>query len=153
LEVFGVDGHDTVFHSWQTVPNGAWSDWATLGWGYTISQIAIAQKSDGRLELFGIDSHGSPFHIWQVTPGGGCSDGWAGLGGGYQIGWHGDPLANVAAVSLDCGEAPKAVAGSQFPLFKMLADLFNCGLAPAGGCIWSKKAVVISRTACASGYC
>jgi hypothetical protein len=36
-----------------------------------------------------------------------------------------NPLAKIAAISLDHGEAPKTVAGSQFPLFKMLTDLLE----------------------------
>src|SRR5258708_34769827 len=49
-----------------------------------------------------------------------------------------NPLANIAAIGLHGGEAPKAVAGSQFPLFKMLANLVNRYLAIgvlAGPCI------------------
>ena len=42
-----------------------------------------------------------------------------------------NPLANIAAIGFHGGEAPKAVGGSQFPLFKMLANLFNSYFAPA----------------------
>ena len=63
-------------------------------------------------------------------------------------------LAKIAAISLDRGEAPKAVAGSQFPLFKMLTDLLESDLGPSGISIdMAKRAVVGLRAACASGYC
>src|ERR1700679_185828 len=36
-----------------------------------------------------------------------------------------NPLANIAAIRLDRGEAPKTISGSQFLLFKMFAYLGN----------------------------
>ncbi len=36
-----------------------------------------------------------------------------------------NPLANIAAIRLDRGEAPKVISGSQFLLFEMLTDLRN----------------------------
>lgn len=44
-------------------------------------------------------------------------------------------FANIAAISLDGGEAPEAVAGPQFPLFKMLADLLDSDVTLPGACI------------------
>jgi hypothetical protein len=84
LEAFGVDKHGTVFHIWQTLPSGGWSEWEYLGsGGNQVVQIAVGQNADGRLEVFGITANGIPLHIWQTVPGGGWSE-WEGLGGDHQ---------------------------------------------------------------------
>jgi hypothetical protein len=96
LEAFGVDKHGTVFHIWQTLPSGGWSEWEYLGSGHQLGSLTLTQRfrlprangagvgqnKDGRLELFGVDFNGSVVHIWQTLPGGGWSE-WASLGSGY----------------------------------------------------------------------
>jgi hypothetical protein len=103
LEAFGVDKHGTVFHIWQTLPSGGWSEWEYLGSGHQLGSLTLTQRfrlprangagvgqnKDGRLELFGVDFNGSVVHIWQTLPGGGWSE-WVSLGsGGY-------PAAQIA---------------------------------------------------------
>ncbi len=85
LEVFGISGHGTLLHIWQTAPNSSWSAWETIGSGYQVFEIVVGQNQDGRLEVFATDQHGTMLHIWQTVPNGGWSD-WEPLGSGYQVG-------------------------------------------------------------------
>ncbi len=80
LEVFAIGRDGTVWHSWQTSPNGGWSPFYSLG-GSLSGQLSVANNSDGRLEVVGRSSAGSAWHTWQTSPGGGWAGQWAGLGG------------------------------------------------------------------------
>ena len=83
LEVFCITG-SSVFHSWQTIQNGGWSEWETLLANDTMTNIAVGQNSDGELTVFGTDS-GSltdfvPLrYISQAVPNGGWSN-WTTVG-------------------------------------------------------------------------
>ena len=82
-EVFGVGSDGEVWQTWQTVPNGGWSDWKRLGKppvGLTATdRISVAMNEDGRQELFVIGSDAALWHIWQVAPNVGWSH-WETLG-------------------------------------------------------------------------
>ncbi|MFI6882870.1 protein kinase domain-containing protein [Streptosporangium canum] len=111
IEVFvrGADNH--LWHIWQVVPNGDWSDWEDLsqhrplpnGDLLTVKGDPIANSAaDGRIEVFvrGADNH--LWHIWQVVPNGDWSD-WEDLSqhrplpNGDLLTVKGDPTANSAA--------------------------------------------------------
>jgi acylphosphatase len=73
LEVFTVGTDGALWHLWQTVPNGVWSNWTTLGNppnANVQSAPSVSKNQDGRLEAFNICSDGALWHIWQITPGG-----------------------------------------------------------------------------------
>jgi hypothetical protein len=78
LEIFARGSDRAVWHIWQTVPNGGWSGWASMGGWVDI--IKSARNADGRLELFVRGSDAAVWHIWQTAPNNGWS-GWASLGG------------------------------------------------------------------------
>jgi hypothetical protein len=78
LEVVGTNqqGGGTVWHTWQTQPNGAWAgSWSEL---YTdndnLYMLAVGRNADGRLEVFGANLSGHILHTWQTQ----ASNGWAG---------------------------------------------------------------------------
>jgi acylphosphatase len=79
LEVFGVGADSALWHIWQTAPNGAWSDWGTLG-GILTSEPEVIRNDDGRLEAFARGTDDALWHIWQTAPNGAWS-GWSSLGG------------------------------------------------------------------------
>jgi acylphosphatase len=78
LEVFIRGTDNAMWHMWQTVPNGGWSGWASLGGGLS-SGPQIAVNADGRLEVFVRGTDNALWHMWQTVPNGGWS-GWASLG-------------------------------------------------------------------------
>jgi hypothetical protein len=116
LEVFSISKppgsrpesplREELWSIWQTVPNGGWSDWCSLGrpvpvgdlipadffvFRHTKRVIDVATNQDGRLEVFaqhwGLAQH-SEFgevpvdhfwHVWQIAPGNGWS-GWRDAG-------------------------------------------------------------------------
>jgi photosystem II stability/assembly factor-like uncharacterized protein len=71
LNVFMVDIHDKLYHSWQTKSDSgqwSWSDWAELG-GPLAGEPVVGNNDDGRLELFIINAeNGQLYHEWQTTP-------------------------------------------------------------------------------------
>ncbi|MEU3570662.1 peptidoglycan DD-metalloendopeptidase family protein [Kitasatospora sp. NPDC036755] len=84
LEVFAA-GAGGVSHAWQTVVNGAWSEWESLGGpggpgGPGGAELAIGSDADGRLEVFAINGV-TLQHRYQLQPSGGWS-GWEDFGGG-----------------------------------------------------------------------
>lgn len=86
LEVFAVSGAD-VYHKWQRVGGGGWSDWQELGStplsGDNVPvEVYVGNNADGRQEAFMIsdDPYGPVYHIWQTSPNGGWGD-WYNLGG------------------------------------------------------------------------
>jgi len=83
LEIFGVAPDGNIWHIWQVLPNGGWSDWDTLGAPDPgIGQYAncfVGNNADGRLEVFVVGQDNSLWHIWQTAPNNGWS-GWGTLG-------------------------------------------------------------------------
>jgi hypothetical protein len=84
LEVFAIGSKDVfqndLVHIWQTVPNGPWSQWASLEGRLRLTAPAVGQNGDGRLEVFACADDASLWHIWQTAPSNGWSD-WAPLEG------------------------------------------------------------------------
>ena len=80
LEVFADGSDGGVWHIWQTVPNGGWSSWDTLGkaGGLATRVGCVGRNADGRLELFAQQAN-AIWHIWQTAPNGGWSS-WGSLG-------------------------------------------------------------------------
>jgi len=84
LEVFALAEGRSLWHIWQTAPNGTWSPWTSFGNGGPpgLSHIGAphaAKNADGRLEVFlTTPTLGIPdivlFHISQVTSGVGWGD-------------------------------------------------------------------------------
>src|ERR1700681_4860906 len=81
LELFGLApaaGGQAAFHIWQTVPNGGWSGWASLGsppQNDVLSHLGVASNADGRLEAllrYGAMSAGALWHVSQTAPNNGC---------------------------------------------------------------------------------
>lgn len=79
LEVFLLDQVGDVYHRYQKVPNGGWTEWSVLGGTY-MQSLFVESNNDGRLELFALGGDGSVYHKWQVVPNGGWT-GWASQGG------------------------------------------------------------------------
>ncbi len=77
-EIFALGDNGVLFHKWQVVPNGGWSDWKSMGApaaGLIFSgQFTAGRNQDGRQELFAVASDGALWQIWQTTPNGGWSD-------------------------------------------------------------------------------
>src|SRR5262249_50089247 len=79
LETFARGQDALVYHIWQTVPNGGWHPWSSLG-GHDIRQVAIGKNADGRLELFSLGGDRAIYHIWQTAPNGNWGQ-WSSLAG------------------------------------------------------------------------
>lgn len=86
LEVFGVGADGALWTTFQTTPNGSWSDWYSLA-GAVTGTPAVTQNQDGRLEAFAIGADRAVWHTWQTAPSGSFG-GWASLEGSVQ----GDPV-------------------------------------------------------------
>ncbi len=83
LEVFDVGSDGALWHTWQLVPNGAWSEWAFLGSTPLVpggpTEPVVGTNKDGRLEIFVTDASAVLWHSLQLTPKGSWSE-WASLG-------------------------------------------------------------------------
>src|SRR5262249_55344579 len=69
LEVFAVGTKGNMVTTFQTAPNGGWSDWFSLG-GNLDGRPAAAQNEDGRIEVFARSAGGDMVHAWQDAPNG-----------------------------------------------------------------------------------
>jgi hypothetical protein len=102
LELFVVTQDRTVWHRWQTAPNGDWSAWESLGapdpgFAELSGDLLVVRNQDGRLELFA--GGDSLWHRRQAGPGQGPWEPWSALpapGGGppgfgmMAVGAHAD---------------------------------------------------------------
>lgn len=82
LELFVQADDGTLWHRWQTVPNGGWSVWSSLEApdpGFS-GEPVVVRNQDGRLELFTAAADGSVWHRWQTGPGRGPWNEWHWLG-------------------------------------------------------------------------
>ncbi|HEX4716006.1 MAG TPA: hypothetical protein VH164_13860, partial [Ktedonobacteraceae bacterium] len=76
LEAFARGTDNTIWHNYQTAPNGRWTGWMTLPSGHTFnSDPVVGVNANGMLELFarGTDNH--IWTTWQSTVG--SSTSWA----------------------------------------------------------------------------
>lgn len=76
LEAFLLADDQSIWHIWQTAPNGGWSGWSSLG--RPANWIAngapfIGNNSDGRIEVFTTGEDGGIYHVWQTAPNNGWS--------------------------------------------------------------------------------
>jgi acylphosphatase len=92
LEVFARGTDQAVWHRWQLAPNNGFSEWSSLGGGFS-GDPAVASNQDGRLEVFGIGTDGAVWHRWQLGDAT-WTDGWANLGG---VGLVGEPAVSTNA--------------------------------------------------------
>jgi hypothetical protein len=91
LQVF-VRGSDSALWSMhETVANGGWSGWESLG-GALTNGATVARNADGRLEVFVRGTDNALYHRAQLAPNGGWGD-WSGLGGALTS----DPAVAPAA--------------------------------------------------------
>ena len=84
LQMFAVGRNGQSYSSWQTSPNGNWTQWTPLG-GTTplppTAPISVAPNADGRLQMFVVADNGRSYSSWQTSPNGTWT-GWSPLGGG-----------------------------------------------------------------------
>lgn len=107
LEVFSVTQDGAIWHIWQLLPGGPWTQWAGLAppAGLTAPPV-VSSNLDGRMEVFAVQS-GSLWHIWQTAPNNGWSPGGllgspaAGILGDVGIGNNQDGRIEVFAVGSD----------------------------------------------------
>jgi hypothetical protein len=114
-EPFGTDPSATIWHIWQTAPNGTWSSLASLGAPTKGNRSApsVRKNQDGQLEVFWIGADGALWHIWQITPGGSWGT-WNSLGTPTSsIQAQGDPFV---AENAD-GRLEAFVVGSDWTLW------------------------------------
>lgn len=113
LEAFarvGLMSTGTIWHIWQTAPNGGWSGWDDLGGppgGVGAHLLAVGQNADGRLEIFTIGTDEALWHIGQTAPNNGWGA-WESLGTppgtpiiSLAVGANADGRLVVAAVGTD----------------------------------------------------
>ena len=71
LDAFYIGTNNTLYHTWQTAPNGPWSGENYLGTPTNqAKEIAVGRNQDGRLEVFYIGTNDVLYHTWQTTPNG-----------------------------------------------------------------------------------
>lgn len=73
--VFGLSKTATLYHNWQTAPNGTWGGWYEFGNPdkAPIARLACAANSDGRLALVAADEEGRVWYADQVA----VNQGWS----------------------------------------------------------------------------
>ncbi|MCT7969178.1 S8 family serine peptidase, partial [Laspinema sp. D1] len=104
LEAFVIGPDNKVYQSWQTTPNGGWSNWKQLSGGIAKS-LTVSRNQDGRLEVFAIGTDNKVYQAWQTTPNGGWSN-WQQLSGGITaqdltVGQNADGRLEVFAIGTD----------------------------------------------------
>jgi hypothetical protein len=54
VQVYGLGAwpYLSVYHTWQTAPNGNWGGWDALGRSEACAAPAVARNPDGRLDVF-----------------------------------------------------------------------------------------------------
>jgi hypothetical protein len=75
LELFTLDFHAAVWHSWQTTPGDDWTGWHSLGTPsdevslMLVDPPVVTRNEDGRLELFMRGNDEGLWHCWQREAG------------------------------------------------------------------------------------
>jgi hypothetical protein len=77
LEVFATSIDGTIWHTWQTAPNGGWPPpgaWSVRGQmpGVKLNGVVVGRNADGRLEVFAFGDDHAVWHTWQTAP----NNGW-----------------------------------------------------------------------------
>ena len=68
IEVFVRGFDNTLWHVWQTSPNGLWSDGAGIG-GSISDDPNLARNQNGSLEVFARGNNGHVLHQWSSSSG------------------------------------------------------------------------------------
>lgn len=122
LELFTKLDEGSLWHRWQTVPNGGWSTWSSLeAPDPGISGEALVKRNaDGRLELFTVASDGSVWHRWQTGPGRGPWKAWSPLDRVeitspemMTVGAHADGRLILFALSRSAAGGPEVLTREQ----------------------------------------
>ena len=74
-ELFNVTGSGDVIHKWETVQNGNWVDWTSMG-AHDLKKIAIGYQADGRLQIFAIGVDRTLYSTKQIVPNGSWDPHW-----------------------------------------------------------------------------
>jgi hypothetical protein len=100
LELFVVGNDETLWHMWQTAPNGGWSGWrshhAPPGMKLQRLRPAVGSSADGRLELFAVSEDAALWHLRQTAPNDGRSQ-WFSHGAPPVAGLAGSPAVAPGA--------------------------------------------------------
>jgi hypothetical protein len=67
-EVFYIGTDNAIWHKWQVVQNGGWSEKRQLD--PAAKSLAVGKNADGRQEVFYIGTDNAIWHRWQLTPNG-----------------------------------------------------------------------------------
>jgi len=101
IEVFVLGGDRAIYHIWEKIPGGEWSDWSTLE-GHDLQEPIIAfPNSDGLLQIFVVGADGKLYSRAQNIPNGNW-DQWFTLGGdqikGFSVARNSDRRLELVAV-------------------------------------------------------
>ena len=83
IEVIVTRDDGTMWHRWQTSPNGSFAEWNRMD-GFVSRPFGI-HNLDGRIELFGRGVDGTLWHRWQTLPNGPFAE-WHSLDGAIREG-------------------------------------------------------------------
>ena len=138
LEAFTIGSDGALWHIWQTIPNGTWSNWASLGLpaGASItSPPTVGKNKDGHLEVLVSGHDGALWHIWQTVPGNGWGN-WESLGTPPNIAINPSPFVSKNAD----GRLEAFVNGSD-------GRLWHCWHVAPGGPWGSSTIPIVAATA------
>ncbi len=136
LEAFTTGSDGALWHIWQTTPNGAWSNWASLGLPRSVSITSpptVEKNKDGRLEVLVSGHDGALWHIWQTVPGSVWGN-WDSLGTPPNIAINLSPFVSKNAD----GRLEAFVNGSD-------GALWHCWQVTPGG-LWGSSTIPIVAT-------
>jgi hypothetical protein len=134
LEAFTIGSDGALWHIWQTTPNGAWSNWTSLGLPNSMSITSpptIEINKDGRLEVLVCAHDGALWHIWQTAPGSVWGN-WDSLGTPPSITLNSSPFVSKN----DDGRLEAFVNGSD-------GALWHCWQVTPGG-LWGSSTPMIA---------
>lgn len=79
MELFAKTPSGTVYHMWQTSPNGGWTPWSSMGGTAASEPVAVTNRTGGNT-VFARFTDDNLYYNWQNGSGGAWS-GWLNLGG------------------------------------------------------------------------
>jgi hypothetical protein len=90
LEVVAADVNGTLWHMWQSSPNGGWTSWFSLGGSGALAPCT-AVNYDGRLQAATVNADGTITQYWMTSVNGAWTS--ANIGGPYGGAWAGCAIA------------------------------------------------------------
>lgn len=100
LELFVVGNDETLWHIWQTAPDGGWSGWrshdAPPGKKFPRLRPGVGSTADGRLEVFAVGEDAALWHLRQTASNDGRSQ-WFSHGAPPVAGLAGSPAVASGA--------------------------------------------------------